>query len=112
MAQAASDALEQFEMTCFQLVAQVGLARSCFVDAIARAEEGDLEGAANCFEEGDSAFHEGHDIHMGMLQREAAGEQLPFRIIVLHAEDLMASAETLRIIAEKFVNLYKKLKED
>lgn len=104
--------LDQFELTCTQLIAQVGLARSCYVEAIACAEKGDFAGAERSFDEGDAAFHEGHEVHMGLLQREASGEALPFSIIVLHAEDLMTSAETLRILAEKFVNVYRKLEED
>ena len=103
---------EQFDLMCFQLVAQVGNARSCFVDAITHAEQGDFEGAQACLDEGDASFREGHQVHMDMLQREANGDGLPFRIIVLHAEDLMASAETLRIIAERFINVYKRMQEE
>lgn len=99
----------EIEMLCFQLVAQVGSARSSFVEAINRAENGDFAGAEACFAEGDNTFSAGHALHAEMLKREGEGEQLPFRIIILHAEDLMMSAETLRIIAEKFVNVYKNM---
>ncbi len=38
-------------------------------------------------------FNAGHDAHMKLLQQEASGEELPFRIILLHAEDQLMSAE-------------------
>lgn len=98
---------EDIDLTCFELVAQVGSARSSFVEAIDRAENGDFEGASDAMAEGDECFKAGHDVHMRLLAREADGEQLPFRIILLHAEDLMAGAELLRIMAEKMIKLYQ-----
>lgn len=100
---------EELELACCQLIAQVGNARSCFVTAVAHAEAGEFEAAEASMAEGDQSFKEGHDIHMSLLQREAQGEQLPFRIIMLHAEDLMAGAELLRIMAEKFIGLYRRM---
>ncbi|HIU04726.1 MAG TPA: PTS lactose/cellobiose transporter subunit IIA [Candidatus Coprousia avicola] len=98
---------EQLELSCFQLVALVGNARSCYLEAIDLAEAGDFEAARVKLDEGDASFHEGHDAHMQLLTREANGEQLPFRIIVLHAEDQLMSAEAFRIIAERFIKVYE-----
>ncbi|HJG31405.1 PTS lactose/cellobiose transporter subunit IIA [Collinsella sp. An271] len=111
MAEDAQQTLEQFEMACFQIVAQVGGARSCYLEAISHAEGGDFEGAQKLIEEGDVAFNAGHDVHMGLLQREASGEQLPFRIILLHAEDQLMSAEGFRILAERFITVYRQMRE-
>lgn len=99
--------IEQLEMECFQIVAQVGSARSCYLEAITRAEEGDFEGAQRLVDEGNQMFNAGHDVHMGILQREARGERLPFRIILLHAEDQLMSAEGFRILSEKFIAVYR-----
>lgn len=99
--------IEQFEMECFQIVAQVGSARSCYLEAITRAEEGDFEGAQRLVDEGNQMFNAGHDVHMRILQREARGERLPFRIILLHAEDQLMSAEGFRILSEKFIAVYR-----
>lgn len=60
---------EEFEMTCFQIITYVGTARTCFINAIQSAKEGNFE----------------------------------------EAEDQLMSAEGFRIIAEEFIDLYKKI---
>ena len=46
---------------------------------------------------------------MKLLQQEASGEELPFRIILLHAEDQLMSAEGFRILAERFITVYQRM---
>ena len=36
---------EEFEMTCFQIITYVGTARTCFINAIQSAKEGNFEEA-------------------------------------------------------------------
>lgn len=102
-------AIDQFEMTCFSIVAQVGSARSCYLEAITCAENGDFEAARKLIDEGNVVFNAGHDAHMKLLQQEAGGEELPFRIILLHAEDQLMSAEGFRILAERFITVYQRM---
>lgn len=108
----AETTLEELELACFQIVALVGNARSCYLEGIDLAEAGDLEGARAKLDEGDGSFHEGHDAHLSLLTREANGEQLPFRIILLHAEDQLMSAEAFRIIAERFIKVYETMNKE
>ena len=60
--------------------------------------------------EGDEAFTEGHKVHGELISKEAGGEDLKPGLIMIHAEDQMMSAETLRIVATEFIELYKDLK--
>ena len=109
MSEIKQEAIDQFEMTCFSIVAQVGSARSCYLEAIACAENGDFEAARKLIDEGNVVFNAGHDAHMKLLQQEASGEELPFRIILLHAEDQLMSAEGFRILAERFITVYQRM---
>ncbi|OUP09730.1 PTS lactose/cellobiose transporter subunit IIA [Collinsella sp. An2] len=102
---------ERFETQCFQIVAQVGSARSCYIEAISQAEKGDFEAARKLVQEGDTDFNTGHAVHMELLQQEADGIEMPFRIILLHAEDQLMSAEAFRILAERFINVYRHMYE-
>ena len=54
-------------------------------------------------------FNAGHDAHMKLLQQEASGEELPFRIILLHAEDQLMSAEASVSFAERFITVYQRM---
>ena len=44
--------VEGLEMTCFQIISNVGAARSSYIEGIQKAKAGDFEGARNCIEEG------------------------------------------------------------
>ena len=100
----------ELEMTCFEIISYVGTAKSCYVEAVAKAKGGDFEAAGALIKQGDEAYNGGHDVHMKLLQADAAGERdgkAP--LILLHAEDQMASAETCKLMAINFIDVYREL---
>ena len=103
---------EEFEMTCFQIITYVGTARTCFINAIQSAKEGNFEEAEELIKQGDEAFSQGHYGHADLIAKDANGE-LPKEgtMILMHAEDQLMSAEGFRIIAEEFIDLYKKISQ-
>ena len=60
MSEIKQEAIDQFEMTCFSIVAQVGSARSCYLEAITCAENGDFEAARKLIDEGNVVFSARH----------------------------------------------------
>ena len=58
---------EAFETACFGIITYVGTARSCFVNAVQCAKQGDFEAAQEQIRQGDEAFTEGHHIHADLL---------------------------------------------
>lgn len=103
---------EEMVTNCFQLITYVGTARSCFINAIQKAEEGEFEEAENLIKQGNEAFNQGHDVHLDLLAKEAGGEETLSGMLMMHAEDQLMSAEAFHIIADKFIVLYKKLAAD
>lgn len=104
------DDMNELQMTCFEIISYVGTAKSCYVNAIAKAKEGDFEGADELIKQGDEAYNGGHDVHMKLLQADAAGErngEAP--LILLHAEDQMAGAEMAKLMALNFIDTYREL---
>ncbi|WP_072369493.1 PTS lactose/cellobiose transporter subunit IIA [Thermophilibacter mediterraneus] len=102
---------EEMEMICFQIISCVGTAKSCYVNSIAKAQEGDFEAAEDLIKQGDEAYAGGHDVHMQLLTSEANGERKGTPLLLLHAEDQMASAETCKLMAQNFINTYRELVE-
>lgn len=101
---------DSLEMICFGIISHVGVAKSDYINAIAKAKEGDFDGAEALIKEGDTAYNEGHDVHMKLLQAEAAGEREPVApLILLHAEDQMASTEMAKLMALNFIDTYREL---
>uniref|UniRef100_UPI0023527E3A PTS lactose/cellobiose transporter subunit IIA n=1 Tax=Thermophilibacter provencensis TaxID=1852386 RepID=UPI0023527E3A len=93
-----------------EIISYVGTAKSCYVNSIAKAKGGDFDAAANLVKQGDEAYNGGHEVHMRLLQAEASGagkKTLP--LLLLHAEDQMASAETCKLMALNFADTYREL---
>lgn len=105
-----AETLEQLQMTCFEIIANVGTAKSNYIEAIQKAKAGDFEGAEELMKQGDEAYHGGHEAHMGMLVAEANGEREPIApLILLHAEDQMASTEIIKVMAQELIEVQKQL---
>ena len=49
-------------------------AKSCYVNSIAKAKEGDFATAAELVKQGDEAYNGGHGVHMKLLQAERRGQ--------------------------------------
>ncbi|MDD4508809.1 MAG: PTS lactose/cellobiose transporter subunit IIA [Eubacteriaceae bacterium] len=102
--------MEGMEAVCFEIISTVGAAKSAYIGAIEKAKTGDYEEAAALIDQGNEMYQEGHTAHVDMLQKDAAGEQkAEFSLLLMHAEDQMMMAETFRIVAEDFIDVYKRL---
>lgn len=97
------------ETICFQIITSVGSAKSCFIEAIGLAKEGKFDEARKHIADGDQFFLEGHHAHADLIAQEAGGDPVQMTLILTHAEDQLMSAETARIYALEFIELYEKL---
>ncbi|KAB8288356.1 PTS cellobiose transporter subunit IIA [Bifidobacterium ramosum] len=97
------------ETTCFQLITAAGTAKSDYMEALNKAKEGDYEGAKASLEEGDTSYREGHAVHSGLVQREAAGNPVKMGLLLTHVEDQMMAAEVFRAMVVEMIDLYKRL---
>ena len=101
--------MEGIELTCFEIISAVGGARSCFIEAIQRAKEKDFEGAKQCIADGEELFNQGHRAHAKLVTQEANGDRVEVVLLLVHAEDQLMSAETFKILANEFIDLYEKI---
>ena len=99
----------KMETSCFGIITYVGTARSCFINAIQCAKKGDFQEADALISQGDEAYTQGHHIHADLLTLDANGKLEHGGLILMHAEDQLMSAETFRVLAEEFIDVYKKM---
>ena len=99
--------MEGIELICFEIISNVGAAKSCYINAIQKAKEGAYEEAQNCIKEGDTYYSEGHKAHVEMIQKEASGQPTEVCLLLVHAEDQMMSAETFKVLAGEFIYICK-----
>lgn len=101
--------MEELAMKCFQVISNVGMARSSFIEAIHKAKEGKFDEAMATVEEGKKQFREGHKVHADLIQQEAAGNPVEVNLLLVHTEDQLLAAEQFQIIAIEFIDSYRKM---
>ncbi len=101
--------LEEMQMVAFQIIAQVGSAKSCYVEAMQFAKQGKFEEADNAIKEGEALYAQAHHFHHDLVQKEAEGETLPFSMMIIHAEDQLLNTETIKIMAQEIIELRKEM---
>ena len=99
--------MEGLELISFQIIASAGAARSTFVESIEKAKEGKYEEARQMIKDGENVFVEAHKVHMELLTKVANQEKIDIDLLLMHAEDQLMSAETLKILAEQMIDIYE-----
>lgn len=99
--------MEDMELLCFKIISSVGEAKSDYISAIEAAKNGDFEKAEELIKHGESVFINGHHAHANLIQKEAAGEKTEVSLLLMHAEDQLMSAETIKILATQIIDIYK-----
>ncbi len=99
---------EDFALTCVQMISNSGSAKSCYIEALQKAKSKEYEEAEKLMQEGDDFFAQAHEVHGTLLQKEASGEKVEFALILMHAEDQMASTELAKVLARELIELYQK----
>ena len=102
--------MDELELVAFQIISNVGMAKSLAMEAIREAREWNFEEAENKVEEAKGFLLEGHHAHSGLIQNEASGKKLEFSLIIMHAEDQLMSAETIKDIAIELIEMNKEIK--
>lgn len=101
--------MNELELTCFNIITNVGSAKSFYIEAIVKAKEGEFNEALALVEEGEKAYLEGHKAHTELIQKEANGQKVEVSLLLLHSEDQLITADSFKIIAKEFIDVYKKI---
>jgi len=101
--------MEGIELISFEIISNVGTAKSLFIEAINLAKSNKIEEAYTKIEVGEQHFLKGHHAHAKLVQQEAAGENFNITMLLLHAEDQLMSAESFKILSKQFIQLYEEI---
>jgi cellobiose PTS system EIIA component len=104
--------MSELELVAFEIISNVGMAKSLAIEAIREARKGDYGESEKKIEEAKKFLIEGHHAHSGLIHKEASGEKLEFSLIIMHAEDQLINAETIKDIAIEIIEMSKVLKKN
>lgn len=101
-----------FEEAVMSLITNGGLAKSAYIEAIRAAKEGRFEEVEDFWTEANEAFEEAHKTHFEMLGAGTEANTPMEKMLLIHAEDQLNSAEIFKVVSEEMVDLYKALKAE
>ncbi|MFQ6792408.1 MAG: PTS lactose/cellobiose transporter subunit IIA [Thomasclavelia sp.] len=101
--------MEGLELVSFKIISAVGMAKSSYIEAMKAANDGDFALAEAKIKEGDESFTGGHSAHGELIQKEASGDHVVPTILLMHAEDQLMSAETIKVMALEIIRLNKRV---
>ncbi|WP_411504610.1 PTS lactose/cellobiose transporter subunit IIA [Brevibacillus centrosporus] len=95
----------------FQLILHGGNARSLAMEAIALAKNKDIAGAKNALAEAGEELSKAHQNQTAFIQKEVSGEKTELSMLLIHAQDHVMNAMTIKDLASEFVEMYGHIHE-
>lgn len=92
----------------FQLILYGGNARSDAMEAIQSAKEGKLMLARKKLKDAAVELNKAHKIQTEMIQSEAAGSPMELTLLMVHAQDHLMNAITIKELATEIVEIYER----
>lgn len=97
------------ETIIMELVVNGGNARSKALEAITAAGKGDFETAEAKMTECQEALILAHHSQTDLLQAEVNGQPTTVTLLLVHAQDHLMNAITVRDLAQQMIQMYRKL---
>ena len=99
--------IERISETAMGVITYSGMAKSCYMEALALAKQGKFAEADEKINEGGEHFVEAYNGHMDVLQEEMNTEEPRISLLMTHAEDQLMAAETLKTVILELIELYR-----
>ncbi|HEY8415829.1 MAG TPA: PTS lactose/cellobiose transporter subunit IIA, partial [Thermaerobacter sp.] len=80
--------------------------------AIQHAKGGRFEAARAALQAAGDELARAHQAQTGLIQREAAGDRVEVSLLMVHAQDHLMNAMTVKDLAAEVVDLYERLAAD
>jgi PTS system cellobiose-specific IIA component len=100
---------EELYTISFQLILHSGNARSLAMEAIFDAKEKSFASAAEKLSEAGKELNEAHHYQTQLIQAEAGGESLDLPIILVHAQDHLMTAMTVKDLAAEIIEIRQEM---
>lgn len=95
------------EMIIINIINYSGEARSLSMEAMQYGKKGDFEKARYKLNEANKNISKSHKSQTELIQSEARGDKQEVSLLLIHAQDHLMNAITIRDIAKEFIDLYE-----
>jgi PTS system cellobiose-specific IIA component len=94
------------ELTIMNIINFSGDARSLCMEAIEYAKSGEIDKSRDYIDKANSKLAQAHRSQTMLIQEEAKGEGNPVSLLMVHAQDHLMNAITVKDMATEFIDLY------
>lgn len=95
------------EEISFQIILHAGNARSDAMEGMAFAREGKFTEAHDKIRDAEASFTEAHHVQTSLLQKEAEGNGVNPSVLLVHAQDHLMTAMTVKDLAQEIIHLHE-----
>lgn len=103
---------EQIQSSAVMMIANAGSAFDHFYRSISQAREGCYEEAEKEMKFGVEDLQKAHNSQTDLMAAEMNQEDIPFSILMVHAQDHLNMALLTQRMAKEFIMLYKEVRKD
>ncbi|PAE38713.1 PTS lactose/cellobiose transporter subunit IIA [Bacillus sp. 7884-1] len=96
------------ETEIFTLILHGGNGRSAAMEAIHAAKEQNMDLARKKLKEASDSLNEAHHIQTSLIQSEIGGNPTEISLLMIHAQDHLMNAMTVKDLAKEFVDMYER----
>lgn len=100
--------MDNLELVSFQLISNVGEARSALFEAMRAAREECFEEADKLVIDAENSLIKAHESHSSLIMQEASGDKVQISLLLMHAEDQLMTTELLKGMAKEVILTHKK----
>lgn len=97
----------ELDSVAFELILYAGNGRSYAMEAIQEAKKGNFDEAEEMLKKATEELGKAHGFQTKLIQQEADGKSNPVNILLIHAQDHLMTAMTVRDLATEIVELHK-----
>ena len=94
---------EQVQTMAFEIVMEAGDALNCFYSAVTSYKKSRLQEAAEQLKAGKQHLIKTHQIQTDLIQAEANNEDIPYSLIMVHAQDHLSTAMNWERMAQLLI---------
>ncbi|WP_209124130.1 PTS lactose/cellobiose transporter subunit IIA [Alkalihalobacillus sp. BA299] len=100
------------EEVIFQLILHAGNGKSSAMEALAAAKNGNFVEAREKLNQAGQELNEAHHIQTSLIQGEVRGEKTEISLLMIHAQDHLMNAITVKDLAAEIIDLNELIKSN
>ncbi len=92
-----------------ELIMHGGDAKSSAMEAIQAAKHGEFDEAIDKLADSEDAIEKAHKSQTKLLTKEASGDTIELSLLMIHGQDHLMTAVTVKDLAAEIIDVYRKL---